>query len=64
MAASMFSRKFPQATPTVLEQDFGIDLISHQDAEGWLRERAARCEGDWGDGGYTAYAAALIKGIE
>ena len=64
MAASMFSRKFPPATPTVLEQDFGIDLISHQDAEGWLRERAARCEGDWGDGGYTAYAAALIKGIE
>ncbi len=64
MAASIFSRKFPPDTPTVLEQDFGIDLISHQDAEGWLRERAARCEGDWGDSGYTAYAAALIKGIE
>ncbi len=64
MAASMFSRKFPQATPTVLKQDFGVDLISHQDAEGWLLERAARCEGDWGDSGYTAYAAALIKGIE
>jgi len=48
----------------VLEQDFGIDLISHRDAEGWLRERAARCEGDWGDSGYTTYAAALIEGIE
>ncbi len=64
MAASIFSRKFPPATPTVLEQDFGIDLISHQDTEGWLRERAARCEGDWGDSGYTTYAAAPIKGIE
>jgi hypothetical protein len=27
------------------------DLISHEDAEGRLLERAARCVGDWGDAG-------------
>jgi len=59
MAASMLDREFPPGTATVLEQDFGIDLLSHPDAEGWLLERAARCEGDWGKSGYTDFAAAL-----
>lgn len=60
MAARMFDREFPPATPAVLEQDFGIDLLAHEDAEGWLLERAARCEGDWGERGYTNFKDALL----
>ena len=42
-------------------EDFGVDLLSHEDAEGWLLERAARCQGDWGTDGPGAFKAALEK---
>jgi hypothetical protein len=60
MAASMFDRDFPPGTPTVIEEDFGVDLITRPDAEGWLLEHAARCEGDWGERGYTDFRDALL----
>jgi hypothetical protein len=44
----------------LLEQVFGVDLLTHEDPEGWLLERAERCEGDWGEGGYSDYTAALL----
>jgi len=47
MAASMFGVDFPPATPSVVKRDFGVDLLAHPDAEGWLLERAARCQGEW-----------------
>jgi len=62
MAASMFKRDYPPATSALIQQDFGVDLLSHPDAEGWLLARAARCEGDWGDGGYEDFRAALVAG--
>lgn len=55
MAASMFDVEFPAGSPAALQSDFGVDLLSHPDAEGWLLERAARCAGDWGEGGYAAF---------
>ena len=61
MVARMFERDFPPDTHAMLQQDFGVDLMSHPDAEGWLRERAARCEGDWGENGFQAYRDALTK---
>lgn len=61
MAARMFNREFPPAAPALLKQDFGIDLLAHRDAEGWLLERSARCDGDWGKDGFADYAAALAK---
>jgi hypothetical protein len=61
MAASMFNRPFPPGTPAMLAEDFGVDLISHADAEGWVLERAARCEGDWGEQGYDAMQQALLN---
>jgi len=60
MAARMFDGEFPPATPAVLVQDFGVDLLAYEDAEGWLLERAARCEGDWGETGYTNFKEALL----
>jgi len=60
MAAVMFEREFPPDTPAVLEQDFGVDLLTHEDAEGWLLRRAARCEGDWGKNGYKDFKEALL----
>jgi hypothetical protein len=60
MAASMFNRDFPPGTPAAIEEDFGVDLITRPDAEGWLLERAARCEGDWGENGYTDFKDALL----
>ena len=60
MAARMLEREFPAGTPVMLEQDFGVDLLTHEDAEGWLLERAARCEGDWGEDGHSDYTAALL----
>ena len=45
----------------MLEQDFGVDLLAHENAEGWLLERAARCEGDWGENGYTDFKEALLS---
>jgi hypothetical protein len=59
MAASMFGKPFPPGTPQQLIDDFGVDLITHADAEGWLLERAARCEGDWGEQGYDEIMQAL-----
>jgi hypothetical protein len=61
MAASMFDKPFPPGTPQQLIDDFGVDLISHADAEGWLLERAARCQGDWGEQGYDAIMRALSE---
>ena len=60
MAARMFGRKFPPDTPALIEQDFGIDLLSAEDPESWLLERAARCQGDWGIDGYKAYQDVLL----
>jgi hypothetical protein len=59
MAARMFDTGFPPGTPALIEQDFGTDLLAHSDPEGWLRERAARCQGDWGEQGFAAFAEAL-----
>ena len=61
MAAIMFDRPFPDGTPPALAQDFGVDLLSHDDPDGWLRERAARCVGDWGDAGPDAMIDALTN---
>ena len=61
MAARMFDREFPPDTPAVVVEDFGVDLLTHEDPEGWLLERAARCEGDWGENGYADFKEALLK---
>jgi hypothetical protein len=61
MAASMFARPFEADTSPLLAQDFGVDLLSHEDAEGWLLQRAARCQGDWGESGHGDFKAALEK---
>ncbi len=61
MAASMFGKPFPADTSPLLIEDFGVDLLSHEDPEGWLLERAARCQGDWGEDGYGAFKEALEK---
>jgi len=61
MAARMFDREFPPGTPAVVKEDFGVDLLTHEDPEGWLLERAARCEGDWGENGYAGFKEALLK---
>jgi len=61
MAASMFGSPWPPDTAPVLMQDFGVDLIAHADAEGWLLQRAARCQGDWGEDGYRDLVKALEK---
>jgi len=61
MAASMFDQPYPPGASPVLAEDFGVDLLSHENAEGWLLERAARCQGDWGTDGYGAFKAALEK---
>ena len=49
----------PQNGAPLLAQDFGVDLMVHADAEGWLLSRAARCLGDWGEQGYAELAEAL-----
>ena len=61
MAASMFGKPFPADTSPLLIEDFGVDLLSHEDPEGWLLERAGRCQGDWGEDGHGAFKAALEK---
>jgi len=61
MAASMFNREYPPATPAVVVEDFGVDLLTHEDPEGWLLERAARCEGDWGENGYADFKEAFLR---
>jgi len=60
MAARMFDREFPPGTAAVVVEDFGVDLLTHEDPEGWLLERAARCEGDWGENGYADVKKALL----
>ena len=59
MAARMFGVDFPPGTSPLISADFGAELLAHADAEGWLREHAARCKGDWGKTGYADFAAAL-----
>jgi hypothetical protein len=59
MGASMFDKPYPADTPQALQQDFGVDLLTHPDAENWLRQRARRCTGDWGEQGYGEIKAAL-----
>ena len=61
MAARMFGVPFPPGTSPLVEQDFGTDLLADADPEGWLEKRAARCAGDWGEQGYTAFAEALER---
>lgn len=51
MAARMFGRDYPPGTPAAVARDFGVELLSHPDAEGWLRTRFARCRGEWDDDG-------------
>jgi hypothetical protein len=60
MAASMFGKPYPADTAPQLAQDFGVDLMTHADAEGWLLRRAARCLGDWGEEG----SHDLVKALE
>ncbi len=55
----MFGGELPATAPELLRNDFGVDLLRHPDAEGWLRERAARCLGDWGANGYADFVDAL-----
>ena len=61
MIARMFGSDYPSGTPALLEQDFGVDLMTHPDAAGWILERAARCQGDWGENGHEDYRAALSE---
>jgi len=61
MAARMFDQPFPPDATPLLVEDFGVDLLKQEDAEGWLVERAARCQGDWGVDGPGAFKAALEK---
>ncbi len=61
MAATMFAKPYPSDTLPSLQQDFGVELLSHADAEGWLLQRAARCHGDWGDAGFDKIKRALSK---
>ena len=61
MAASMFDQPYPPDASPLLVEDFGVDLLEQEDAEGWLLERAARCQGDWGADGYGAFKAAMEK---
>lgn len=44
----MFGTPYPPDTTPVLMQDFGVYLITHADAEGWLLQHAARCQGATG----------------
>ena len=62
MAARMFERDFPHTSSKKLENDFGVELLAHSNAEGWLTEHAARCQGDWGDDEYMRYYQSLVIG--
>ena len=55
----MALRSYPDGTRPELEQDFGVELLTHSDAVGWVRERAARCLGDWGPEGFDVIRRAL-----
>jgi hypothetical protein len=44
MAARMFGRPFPNGTPPAISADFGVDLLTVDDAEARLREQARRVE--------------------
>ena len=52
MAARMFGKNLPTDAPPGLEEDFGVDLLAHEDPEAWIRDMARRCAGDWGDSGH------------
>lgn len=47
MTARMFGIDLPASASSELRNDFGVDLLTHPDPEGWLLERAARCDGVW-----------------
>jgi hypothetical protein len=47
MTARMFDLELPANVPADLQNDFGVELLTHPDAEGWLHQRAARCDGNW-----------------
>lgn len=64
MAARMFDRELPVTASALLRQDFGVELLRHADAEGWILKRAARCRGDWGEGGHADFVNALMKGTK
>jgi len=61
MAASMFGKPYPGDTMPQLTQDFGVDLMTHADPQGWLLNRAARCLGGCRDAGYHDLARALKR---
>ncbi|MBM2853790.1 MAG: hypothetical protein HW417_718, partial [Steroidobacteraceae bacterium] len=44
MAARMFKRPFPDGTPPEIVADFGVDLLTVDDAEARLRDQAHRVE--------------------
>ena len=44
MAARMFGRPFPDGTPPEIGADFGVDLLTVNDAEARLRDQARRVE--------------------
>ena len=60
MAARMFDREFPPNTPALVAEDFGVDLLARQDAENWLLERAARCEGGWAENSDKDFKETLL----
>lgn len=61
MAAKMFARDFPSATPMVVQRDFGTDLLDNANPEAWLQARAARCTGDWVASDKAALVDALSR---
>jgi hypothetical protein len=59
MSARMFGKEFPPGTSQAVKRDFGVDLLSYPQPEKWLLERAARCEGDWGNNGYEDFVKSM-----
>ncbi len=60
IAARMFDAALPDATHPLLAADFGVELLSHDRPEAWIRERAGRCRGDWGETGYEAFRQQIL----
>jgi len=56
MAASMFGRPYPGGTPPPISADFGVDLLTVDDAEARLRDQARRLE--------QLFAAVQPAGVE
>ena len=61
IVARMFERPLPPDTHPLLAEDFGVDLLQHPDPESWIRDRAGRCIGDWGETGYADYRRRLLE---